>query len=229
MFDPTLPQENTPIDAAPMRAQFNSLKALIDALVTVTAAQVDGVSTLPPGTPAEATAGVLGGTLHLTFGIPQGAGGPQGAEGSQGPPGGAGPPGPQGNPGPQGPSGSDGAPGPQGAAGAQGPPFAQAVVDGVNTVPPGTNANVVVNFDGTNVRFTFDIPRGNDGATGAQGPPGEVTQTDLNTAVQNTLDQSSANSNAVATLGQGADAAYNQGQVQSLLDKVDELIGALRR
>ena len=33
-FDPTIPQENTPIDAAPMREQFNSLKALVDACAT---------------------------------------------------------------------------------------------------------------------------------------------------------------------------------------------------
>jgi hypothetical protein len=33
-FDPTIPQENTPIDAAPMREQFNSLKALMDACAT---------------------------------------------------------------------------------------------------------------------------------------------------------------------------------------------------
>jgi len=34
MFDPTLHQENTPIDAAPMREQFNSLKALADGCAT---------------------------------------------------------------------------------------------------------------------------------------------------------------------------------------------------
>ena len=45
-FDPTLPVENTPLDAAQMRAQFNGLKALMDAdqqliaaLQTQTAAQ----------------------------------------------------------------------------------------------------------------------------------------------------------------------------------------------
>jgi hypothetical protein len=31
MFDPNLPQENTPLDAAEMRSQFNGLKSLIDA------------------------------------------------------------------------------------------------------------------------------------------------------------------------------------------------------
>ena len=104
---------------------------------------------------------------------------------------------PQGPQGPPGQNGSDGAPG---QPGPQGPPFASAVVDGVSTLPPGSSAGVSVSFDGSNVHFTFSIPQGADGATGAQGPPGEVTQTDLNNAVQNTLSQSSNNSNAVSTL-----------------------------
>ena len=39
----------------------------------------------------------------------------------------------------------------------------------------------------------------------------------------------SSNSNAVATLGQSADGSYNQSQMQTLFDKLDELISALRR
>ena len=64
-----------------------------------------------------------------------------------------------------------------------------------------------------------------------------VTQTQLNTAVSNaitaainaTLPQTSANSNSVSTLGQSADGSYNQGQMQQVLDKLDELINILRR
>ncbi|MFN7562090.1 MAG: hypothetical protein ACK5TH_09950, partial [Prosthecobacter sp.] len=82
-FDPTIPQENTPIDAAPMRNQFNSLKALLDAIVTVNAAQVDGVTTLAAGDPATVSVSVTGSTLHFTFSIPQGY---SGAEGPQGVP-----------------------------------------------------------------------------------------------------------------------------------------------
>ena len=55
-------------------------------------------------------------------------------------------------------------------------------------------------FDGSNVRFTFGIPRGSDGATGATGQNGEVTQVDLSNALQNTLAQTSNNSNGVGTL-----------------------------
>lgn len=47
----------------------------------------------------------------------------------------------------------------------------------------------------------------------------------VNAAFSNT----SANSNGVSTLGMGADGSYNQSQMQDLINKVDELINALRR
>ena len=59
------------------------------------------------------------------------------------------------------PRGDDGV---QGPAGVQGPPFANAIVDAVNTLPAGSAATVSVSFDGTNVHFTFGIPIGADGA-----------------------------------------------------------------
>jgi hypothetical protein len=52
-----------------------------------------------------------------------------------------------------------------------------------------------------------------------------ATLNDLNNAISGT----SNNSNAVGTLGQGADGNYNQGQMQDVLNKLDELINALRR
>ncbi len=61
----------------------------------------------------------------------------------------------------------------------EGPPFAQAVIDAVNTLDPGQAATVSVKFDGSNVRFTFSIPRGNDGGQGEPGHPGEVTNATL--------------------------------------------------
>ncbi len=67
------------------------------------------------------------------------------------------------------------------------------------------------------------------GPPGPEGPPGEVTQADLNNAVLNLLSQSSSNSNAVPTVGQVADASYNPAQLQDLINKIDELILALRR
>ena len=53
MFDPNLPQEGTPLDAVQMRSQLNGLKAIIDAILTVSAAQVDSTNTLPPSTSGE--------------------------------------------------------------------------------------------------------------------------------------------------------------------------------
>ena len=169
MFDPNLPQENTPADAAQMRSQFNGLKALIDAIP----AGPEG----PPG--------------------PQGVQGPAGPEGPQGPQGDpGGPPGPEGPMGPQGPAGPEGPQGPQGDPGG----------------PPGPEG-----------------PMGPQGPAGPQGPPGEVTQTDLNNAVADMLNQSSSNSNGVAALALTADVAYNAVQIQDLMNKLDELIQALRR
>lgn len=52
-----------------------------------------------------------------------------------------------------------------------------------------------------------------------------ATFTDLSNAIANT----SNNSNNVSPLGQGADGSYNQSQMQDLINKVDELITALRR
>jgi hypothetical protein len=78
------------------------------------------------------------------------------------------------------------------------------------------------------VRFTFGIPRGNDGSNGSdgsQGPPGEISQAQLDNAISGT----SANTNSVSTLGQGAAGSYDQNQMQNVLDKMDELINALRR
>ena len=114
----------------------------------------------------------------------------------------AGPPGPEGGQGPGGPAGAEGPMGPQGPEGPQGDPGG----------PPGPEG-----------------PMGPTGPQGPQGPPGEVTQTDLNNAELNMLSQSSANSNGVSTLNQSADGTYNPAQIQALLDKMDELINALRR
>lgn len=130
-FDPTKPANNSPNSSAEMRSQLTGLKALMDAILTITAAQVDGVNTVPPGNPANVSLSVVGNTLH----------------------------------------------------------------------------------------FTFDLPQGE------AGPMGEVSSTDLSNAISGT----SNNSNSVSTLGQGADGSYNQSQMQDVLNKLDELINALRR
>ena len=63
------------------------------------------------------------------------------------------------------------------------------MVDGVNTLEPGEAASVEVGFDGSNVHFTFGIPRGadgHDGNDGGQGSPGEVSQGQLDGAIGGT-------------------------------------------
>jgi hypothetical protein len=98
-FDPALPQENTPLDAAQMREQLTGLKTLIDAMPGITAAVVDSVLTLPPGTQATAAVSLVGTELHFSFGIPEGEQGSTGSAGSNGNDGAPGQQGPQGVPG----------------------------------------------------------------------------------------------------------------------------------
>ncbi len=167
-------------------------------------AVVDAVNTVNPGDPAAVGVSFDGTNVRFTFDIPRGNDGMNGSDGSQGPPGN---------------DGSDGAQGQPGNDGPQGPPFAQAVVDAVNTVDPGQSAAVGVSFDGTNVRFTFDIPRGNDGTNGsdgAQGPPGEISQAQLDSAISGT----SANTNGVSTL----DTAFADPDMEAMRQKLNEMI-----
>ena len=68
-------------------------------------------------------------------------------------------------------------------------------------------------------------PQGSPGGEGPQGPPGEVTLAQLNTAITTT----SSNSNSVLPLSITISDPPTQAQVQAIADKVDELIGVLRR
>ena len=153
-------------------------------------------------------AGVAGNCANnetpITWNV-EGVAGPQGPQGLPGLPGPQGPQGLQGLQGPAGPEGPMGATGPEGPQGPQGP-------QGDPGGPPGPEG-----------------PIGPTGPVGPQGPPGEVTQTDLNNAELNMLSQSSANSNGVNTLGLTADGTYSASQMQDLINKMDELINALRR
>ena len=131
---------------------------------------------------------------------------------------------------PRGVMGNDG---PQGA---QGPVFTNFVIDGVATLNPGDNATVQATFDGSAVRLSFGIPRGftgNDGSQGIQGPPGEVTATQLadaiTTALATAAANSSANSNGVPLLNLTVSSPPAETEVQAIADKLDALITALRR
>jgi len=98
-------------------------------------------------------------------------------------------------------------------------------IDSVTTVEPSDPAGASVSLVGTELHFSFSIPRGMDGSPGDPGAPGEVSFSDLSDAIDGT----SANSNSVEFIAQAADPDYNASQLQALLDKVDELIGVLRR
>ncbi len=167
-------------------------------------AVVDAVNTVNPGDPAAVGVSFDGTNVRFTFDIPRGNDGMNGSNGSDGS---------------QGPPGNDGGQGPQGNDGAQGPPFAQAIVDSVTTLDPGNPATVGVSFDGSNVRFTFAIPRGNDGSNGSdgsQGPPGEISQVQLDNAISGT----SANTNGVSTL----DSAFADPDMEAIRQKLNEMI-----
>ena len=219
MFDPNLPANNSPNSSAQMRSQFNGLKALIDAVPTFNAAQVNSTTTLQPGSPAEASVGVMGNTLGFAFGIPAGAEGPQGVMGPMGPQGPEGPMGPSGGPpgpeGPQGVQGPEGPMGPEGPQGVQGPEGPQGPSGG----PPGPEGPM--GPQGPQGVPGSDGNQGPQGDPGPQGPPGEVTQNDLALAIQGT----SSNSNAVPTL----DTPFVDPDAEALRVRLNELIGALRR
>ena len=94
----------------------------------------------------------------------------------------------------------------------------------VDSVTIGSGTAVSVNLVAGILHFDFILQ---------PGPPGEVTQAQLsndlsntaNQAMLNTLPQTSANSNGVGTL------AMSSGDftVQAVIDKLNELINALRR
>jgi hypothetical protein len=156
-------------------------------------AVVDSVTTLNPWESASVGVSFDGSNVRFTFGIPRGNDGSTGSQGG---------------------NGSDGGQGPQGI---QGPPFAQAVVDGVTTLNPGEPATVQTSFDGSNVRFSFGIPRGNDGSDGA---PGEVTNNDLTNAITQAMSSTSNNTNGVSTL----DTGFADPDLEALRQKMNEII-----
>lgn len=96
------------------------------------------------------------------------------------------------------------------------PTITSAVVDSVTTLPAGDPAAVTASITGGVLHLSFGIPTG---------PAGEVTQAILDGAIQTT----SANSNSVSQLNATADISYQSSQMQEVMNKLDELIWALRR
>ena len=127
---------------------------------------VGSTTTGAPGSAAAVTNTGTSQNVVLAFVIPQGA---AGATGPQGQPGATGAQGPQGQPGATGPQG------PAGAAGAAG----SAATIGIGTTTtgaPGSAASVSNSGTSSAAVFSFVIPEGQPGATGAtgaQGPQGQ--------------------------------------------------------
>ncbi len=63
-FDPTLPIDDSLVDAGELRSQFTGLKSLIDAVTVVTGATVDSV-TIGSGTSVNVS--LVTGVLHFDF------------------------------------------------------------------------------------------------------------------------------------------------------------------
>ena len=84
-----------------------------------------------------------------------------------------------------------------------------------------------VSLAGGTLHFAFDVPQGQ------QGPPGEVSQSQLsndlvncqNASVNTALPLTSSNSNAVSLLG----VSSGDFTMQTVIDKLNELLNALRR
>jgi hypothetical protein len=127
------------------------------------------------------------------------------------------------------PEGQPGLQGLQGIPGSPGQPFANVIIDGVNTLNSGEPASVWISFDGVNVHLVFNIPRGPQGEQGIQGPPGEVTNAAMASAISSAITGTSNNTNGVALLNLTVSDPPAQAEMQAIANKIDELINALRQ
>ncbi|MCX7010109.1 MAG: hypothetical protein NTY53_23205 [Kiritimatiellaeota bacterium] len=242
-FDPNEPQNGEQIDATPVRNNFNALKALIDAI--------------PPGNVGPQ--GIQGPAGNDGGQGPQGNQGPAGNDGGQGPQGPAGTFGTnlrgawdagtvynpsdvvnyngacyccvsqtspgllpdstfeqygmwywtalggKGDAGPQGPQGNDGR--------------------GISSVYDDGMGRAVVQMTDMTTYGPFTIGTGPQGEQGPQGAPGEVTTQQLSDAIGTT----SANTNAIELIALTPSDPPTASDLQAVIDKVNELITALRR
>lgn len=127
------------------------------------------------------------------------------------------PPGEVGPPGPAGRDGTDGGQGPQGPAGVDGRGIVSIDDDGMGRA-------VIQMSDGTSYG-PIAVASGPQGAQGPQGAAGEVSAQQLSDAINGT----SASSNSVIQLSLIVSDPPTQSEMQSIANKLDELIGVLRR
>ena len=95
-------------------------------------------------------------------------------------------------------------------------------VDGAKTLGPGSPATVTVDFDGTDVHFSFAIPQGEPGA---EGPPGEVTVSQLDGAIATTA----WNPSGIAPYAGIFSDPPTQGEMQDFAAYVETVRAALVR
>ena len=108
---------------------------------------------------------------------------------------------------------------PAGPPGPVGPAFSNIQIGSVTTGTPGSPAGAQVNVFGSNVELSFTIPAGETGA------PGEVSNATLAGEIAGTA----RNPNTVSMLGITVSNPPTQAELQAVVDKVNELIGALAR
>ena len=109
--------------------------------------------------------------------------------------------------------------GPAGPVGPVGPSFSNITVGSVTTGTPGSPAGAQVNVLGNHVELLFTIPAGDTGA------PGEVSNATLAGEISGTA----RNPNTVAQLGFSVSSPPTQGEIETVIAKVNELIVALAR
>ena len=108
---------------------------------------------------------------------------------------------------------------PAGPPGPVGPAFSNIQIGSVTTGTPGSPAGAQVNTFGNNVELSFTIPAGETGA------PGEVSNATLAGEISGTA----RNPNSVAPIPFTVSNPPTQAELQAVVDKVNELIGALQR
>lgn len=115
-----------------------------------------------------------------------------------------------------------GPPGPEGPQGPEGPIISVIQIGSVATVDPSTPASVSVSTNGNSVELSFSIPKGETGSAG-------VSSTDVTNAIANEITGTARNPNTVGMLSISISNPPTQAELQAVMDKVNELIGALLR
>lgn len=101
-----------------------------------------------------------------------------------------------------------------------------ATVDSTTTLSPGSAATASASFSSSTVHFTFGIPKGDPGVDGSD--PTDAHLNSLITALFGSPLDYALNPTTVAELGMTVSNPPTQAEVQTIADKIDELIDALK-